>query len=171
MASVTIKRNILLKAIVTETLREEVGAELQEAADQIAQRIQELDAAGRRYITDLQRTDLQRAMALRQQVEAEKKKQEEVRERLLQRKEQVSQWKDGDEVVRGTIEGTVEVKEGDNLAVLLGGTELVVKDDIVTRIRELAPEELATSVQSAVLEAGEVVVEGDSGVIGSIDTP
>jgi seryl-tRNA synthetase len=171
MALVTIKRNILLKAIVTETLREEVAGELQEAADQIAQRIQELDAAGRRYITDLQRTDLQRAMALRQQVEAEKKKQEEVRERLLERKEQVSQWKDGDEVVRGTIEGTVEVKEGDNLAVLLGGTELVVKDDIVTRIRELPPEELATSIQSAVLEAGEVVGEGDSGVIGNIETP
>ncbi len=171
MASVTIKRNILLKAIVTETLRDEVAAELQEAADQIAQRVQELDAAGRRYITDLQRTDLQRAMALRQQVEAEKGKQEEVRERLLERKKQVGEWKDGDEVVRGTIEGTVEVNEGDNLSVLLGGTELVVKDDVVVEIRELAPEDLETTVQTAVLRPGETGEEGDSGVIGSLETP
>lgn len=171
MASVTIKRNILLKAIVTETLREEVAAELQEAADQIAQRIQELDAAGRRYITDLQRTDLQRAMALRQQVEAEKKKQEEVRERLLERKQQVTEWKDGDEVVRGTIEGTVEVKEGDNLTVLLGGTEMVVKDDVVVAIRELAPEELETSVRAAVLQPGSTGEGEDPGVIGAIETP
>jgi hypothetical protein len=171
MASVTIKRNILLKAVVTETLREEVGAELQEAADQISQRVQELDAAGRRYITDLQRTDLQRAMALRQQVEAEKKKQEDVREQLLARKKQVAEWKDGDEVVRGTIEGSVEVKEGDNLSVLLGGTELVVKDDVVVEIRELAPEDLETTLQTTVLQPGQSGEEGDTGVIGAIETP
>ncbi len=171
MASVTIKRNILLKAIVTKTLREEVAAELQEAADQIAQRVQELDAAGRRYITDLQRTDLQRAMALRQQVESEKKKQEDVREQLLARKKQVAEWKDGDEVVRGTIEGSVEVKEGDNLSVLLGGTELIVKDDVVVEIRELAPEDLETAVRTTVLQPGQGGEEGDAGVIGAIETP
>jgi hypothetical protein len=171
MASVTIKRNILLRAIVTDTLKEEVAAELQEAADQIAQRVQELDEAGKRYITDLQRTDLQRAMALRQQVEAEKSKQEEVRGRLLERKKQVGEWKDGDEVVRGTIEGVVDVNEGDNLAVLLGGTEVVVKDDVVVEIRQLPPDELRTSIQSAVLQGQEGADEADGSVIGAIETP
>jgi len=171
MASVTIKRNILLRAIVTETLKEEVSTELQEAADQIEQRVKELDAAGKRYITDLQRTDLQRAMALRQQVEAEKKKQEDVRANLLERKKQVGEWKDGDEVVRGTIEGVVEVKEGDNLAVLLGGTELVVKDDVVVEIRQVPPEELGSAIQSAIALAEETSEGDQGGVIGAIDTP
>ncbi len=171
MASVTIKRNILLRAIVTDTLKEEVATELQEAADQIEQRVRELDAAGKRYIADLQRTDLQRAMALRQQVEAEKKKQEDVRASLVERKKQVGEWKDGDEVVRGTIEGVVEVNEGDNLAVLLGGTEVVVKDDVVVEIRQVPPEELRSTIQSAVALAEETGERDQGGVIGAIDTP
>jgi len=167
MPSVTIKRNVLLRAIVTDKLRQEVSQELQDAADEITQRLQELDVAGRRYITDLQRTDLQRAMALRQQVEAEKKKQEQVREQLLARKQQVGEWKNGDEVVRGTIEGWVEVNEGDNLAVLLGGTELVVEDDIVKAIRQRSAEELEAVVTSALVEQAEAEADADD-VLGSI---
>lgn len=170
MASVTIRRSILLKAIVTDKLKEEVSRELQEAADEIAQRLEELDNAGRRYITDLQRVDLQRAMALRSQVESEKKRQQEVRERLLQRREEVSRWENGSEVVRGTIEGYVEVSEGDNLAVLLGGTELVVEDDIVKAIRQVSPEELSKRLTRTIL-ADEAEESGGPDVIGRIQTP
>ncbi|MBM3474919.1 MAG: hypothetical protein FJX75_16780 [Armatimonadetes bacterium] len=170
MASVTIKRSVLLKAVVTERLKAEVTAELQEAADEIARRIEELDTAGRRYITDLQRTDLQRAMALRTQVETEKKRQQEVREGLLARREAVGKWEMGDEVVRGTIEGVVEVNEGDNLAVLLGGTEVVVEDDIVKAIRVLSPGELSMRLQDAIASA-EAEEDADSDVLGRIETP
>ncbi|MGQ9730532.1 MAG: YlqD family protein [Candidatus Zipacnadales bacterium] len=164
MASVTIRRNVLLKAIVTDQLKKEVEEELQRAADRVAQRIEELDIAGRRYISDLQRIDLQRAMGLRQQVEAEKQRQAELRERLLQRREEVGKWQNGEEVVRGTIEGYVEVKEGDNLAVLLGGTVIVVEDDVVKAIRELSPDELSTTVEEALAE----VDETNEGILGTI---
>jgi uncharacterized coiled-coil DUF342 family protein len=166
MPSVTVKRNILLRAIVTDRLRQDVMQELQTAADEVAERVRELDQTGRRYITQLQTTDLQRAMALRQQVETEKKRQEQVREQLLARRQQVSEWKNGEEVVRGTMESLVEVNEGDNLAVLLGGTEIVVEDDIVKEIRQRSPEEVAASVVSALVqeEGGDV----DSDVLGTI---
>jgi hypothetical protein len=170
MASVTIKRSVLLKAVVTERLKAEVTAELQEAADEVARRIEELDTAGRRYITDLQRTDLQRAMALRNQVETEKKRQQEVRDRLLERREEVGKWEMGTEVVRGTIEGFVEVNEGDNLAVLLGGTEVVVEDDIVKVVRELSAGELSTRLQDALASAA-AEEDADSDVLGRIETP
>ena len=42
----------------------------------------------------------------------------------------------GAEVIRGTLESDVEVNEGDDLSVLLGGTEIVTKDDIVIEIRQ-----------------------------------
>ncbi len=170
MASVTVKRSVLLKAVVTEKLKAEVAEELQEAADEIARRIEELDTAGRRYISDLQRTDLQRAMALRSQVETEKRRQQEVRDRLLQRREEVAQWEAGTEVVRGTIEGVVEVSEGDNLAVLLGGTEIVVEDDVVTAIRQLSPEELSTRLQDSIA-AVEADESAEQDVLGRIETP
>ncbi|MBM3499003.1 MAG: hypothetical protein FJX74_10070 [Armatimonadetes bacterium] len=170
MPSVTVKRSVLLKAVVTEKLKQEVAEELQEAADEVARRIEELDTAGRRYISDLQRTDLQRAMALRGQVEGEKRRQQEVRDQLLQRREAVGQWELGSEVVRGTIEGVVEVNEGDNLAVLLGGAEIVVEDDLVKAIRQLSAEELSTRLQDSIAAAAtEEGAEAD--VLGRIETP
>jgi len=170
MASVTVRRNIVLKAIVTDKLKQEVADELQEAADEISRRLEELDAAGRRYITDLQRVDLQRAMALRSQVESEKRRQQEMRERLLQRREEVRKWENGTEVVRGTIEGFVEVKEGDNLAVLLTGTEMVIEDDIVKAIRQFSPEELSARLRDVIAPAEAEESEAED-VIGRIETP
>lgn len=135
MASVTIKRNVLLRAIVNERLRVELGQELQTAADEVEERMQQLDFQTRAYITDLQRTNLQQAMAVRKQVEAEKKRQQELRDTLLERKAEVQELKDGAEIVRGTLESLVEISEGDNIAELLGGVEIVTRDDVVVEIR------------------------------------
>ena len=145
MAGVTIKRTVILRAIVTDQLKEQVSTELQAAADEVEQRVQQLDFSTKAYITDLQRADLQRAMAVRKQIEAEKQKQTELRDALLERKAQVAVLENGTEVVRGTLESYVEIKEGDDLAVLLGGTEIVSKDDIVIEIRQRRPEELEDS--------------------------
>jgi len=80
-------------------------------------------------------------MTVRKRVEAEKKRQEEIRDALRERKQQVEVLDNGTEVIRGTLESDVEVSEGDDLSVLhdlsvlLGGTEIVTKDDIVIEIR------------------------------------
>ncbi|MGE5532147.1 MAG: YlqD family protein [Bacteroidota bacterium] len=147
MAGVLIKRNVILRAIVTDQLKEQVSTELQAAADEVEQRVQQLDFSTKAYITDLQRADLQRAMAVRKQIEAEKQKQTELRDALLERKAQVAELENGQEVVRGTLESFVEIKEGDDLAVLLGGTEIVSKDDIVVEVRQRRPEELEDTPQ------------------------
>ncbi|MEN6302125.1 MAG: YlqD family protein [Armatimonadia bacterium] len=139
---VLVKRTVVLRAIVTDQLKEQVAAELQAAADEVEQRVQQLDFSTKAYITDLQRADLQRAMQVRKQVEAEKQKQTELRDALMERKAEVAELENGKEVVRGTLESFVEINEGDDLAVLMGGTEIVSKDDIVVEIRQRRPEEI-----------------------------
>ena len=136
---VLIKRTVILRAIVTDELKQQVSEELQGAADEIEQRVQQLDFSTKAYITDLQRADLQRAMAVRKQIEQEKQKQNEMRDALLERKAQVGELENGQEVIRGTLESFVEINEGDDLAVLLGGTEIVTKDDVVVEIRQRIP--------------------------------
>ena len=101
-----------------------------------------MDFSTKAYITDLQRADLQRAMAVRKQIEAEKQKQTELRDALLERKAQVAELENDTEVVRGTLESFVEINPGDDLGILLGGTEIVSKDDIVVEIRQRRPEEI-----------------------------
>jgi len=148
---VQVKRTVILRAIVTDELKQQVSEELQSAADEIEQRVQQLDFSTKAYITDLQRADLQRAMAVRKQIEAEKQKQNELRDALLERKAQVAVLQNGQEVIRGTLESYVEINEGDDLSVLLGGTEIVTKDGIVIEIRQRRPEESAEAEETPLL--------------------
>ena len=134
--SVTIRRDVVLRSIVTDDLKLQIGTELQQAADQIDQRIEQIDFQTKAYLLELQRTDLQQAMAVRKQIETEKKKQTDTRDSLLERKQQLEVLDNGDEIVRGTVESFVEISEGDNLAQLIAGTEIVTKDDIVVEIRQ-----------------------------------
>jgi hypothetical protein len=148
---VQVKRTVILRAIVTDELKQQVSEELQGAADEIEQRVQQLDFSTKAYVTDLQRADLQRAMAVRKQIEAEKQKQNELRDAMLERKAQVAELENGQEVIRGTLESYVEINEGDDLAVVLGGTEIVSKDGVVVEIRQRRPEEIIAAEEAPIL--------------------
>ncbi len=166
---VVIKRNVILRSIVTERLKEQLKEELQRSIDEIDQRIQQIDFRTQPYITELQRSNIQQAIAVRQQVNQEKERQRSIREALLERMKQVEELELGEEVIRGTLESQVEIKEGDNLAEVLSGQEIVTKDDVVVEIRqrsigekeETAP--IVTSVSPVTQEGGEgVVISGGS---------
>ena len=146
--SVTIKREIVLCSVVTDQLKKQLADELQRAAMEIEQRVAQIDEQTKRYITDLQRTDLQQAMAVRKRVEEEKEKQIQLLDAIKERQQQVEVLDNGAEIVRGTMESHVEVNVGDDLSTVLGGTEIVTKDDVVIEIRrrEILSEDEAPAV-------------------------
>ena len=74
-------------------------------------------------------------MGLRQQVQAEQEKQETIKRQLAEQQGQIAELEIGAEVVRGTLEGLVDVKEGDDLGQILSGAEIVVKDDVIVEVR------------------------------------
>jgi hypothetical protein len=130
-----LKRQIVLKAIVTEKLKESLIAEVQEAIQEVDDSQIELDRQSRRVMLELQRTDLNRAMAFRQQLDLEKKKQEDVKKDLQERLTEYRALEIDTEFTRGLLEGSVEIQPGDNLVDKLGRAEILVKDDIVQEIR------------------------------------
>ncbi len=134
--SVTIKREVVLRAIVTETLKQELDEEFAAAIEEIDRRIAQLDISARQYVTELQRTDIQQAMILRQQIEAEKRRYRSAKDELIQRRRAVAALELGAEVIRGTLESEAEVRVGDNLATVLRGVEIVLRDNEVVEIRE-----------------------------------
>jgi len=136
MAGITITRPIALRVIVTEQFKQEMEKELQEAADTAQRRIDQIDFQARRVLADLQRTDLNQAMQVRQQIEAEKGRQDSVKKELLDRVKEVHELEMGTEFPRGTLEGLVEIKQGDNLYDKLTAAEIVIKDGVVVEIRE-----------------------------------
>ncbi|UCH36585.1 MAG: YlqD family protein [Armatimonadota bacterium] len=136
MANLTVMRPVALRVIVTEQFKQEMDKELQEAADSAQRRLDQIDFQARRVLADLQRADLNQAMQVRQQIEAEKGRQESVKKELLERAEEVRGLELGSEFPRGTIESMIEIKEGDNLYEKLTQAEIVIKDGIVTEIRD-----------------------------------
>ncbi len=133
-----LKRQILLKAIVTDKLKQDLHESVVEAIKRVEEEQEELDRQSRRLMLELQRTDLNRAMAFRQQLDAEKRKRDDLKAAL---QEQMAEYKAltlGEEITRGTLEGDVEVKVGDNLEEKMGQAEIVVEDDLIKEIRDPA---------------------------------
>ncbi len=90
----------------------------------------------RRVLADLQTTDITQAMTARRQIEAEKRRHETLKQDLAQQIEEAEKLEMGSEYPRGTIEGVVELKEGDNLLEKLTGSQIVVKDGVILEVRE-----------------------------------
>jgi YlqD protein len=133
-----LKREILLKAVVTEALKEELIQSVQDAIQRVEESQDELDRQSRRLMLELQRTDLNRAMAFRQQLDVEKRKQEDVKAALQEQLTEYQQLKLGEEFTRGTLEGQVDVKVGDNIAEKLGMAEILIEDNVIKEIRDPA---------------------------------
>jgi len=130
-----LKRQVVFKSIVTEHLKEQLIAEVREAMGEVTEAQNELDRQSRRVMLELQRTDLNRAMAFRQQLDVEKRKQDDVKKDLEDRLAEYQALELNTEFVRGLLEGQVEIQPGDNMMQKLGQAEIIVKDDIVQEIR------------------------------------
>jgi len=135
-----LNRQIVLKAIVTPRLKESLIAEVHEAIERVNETQDQLEVQSRRVMLELQRTDLNRAMAFRQQLDAEKRKHSDLREELDERLKEYQALEMGTEFVRGVLEGQVEVQQGDNLLAKLSKAEILTDDDLIREIRDPAPD-------------------------------
>jgi hypothetical protein len=135
MATVTVKRSIAVQVIVTEKFKEELQAELRDAAEATQQRIDQMEFRSRRVLADLQRADITQAMTARRQFEGEKRRQEAIKQEIVEELEVAGKLEMGSEYPRGTVESMVELAEGDDLLEKLTGCQIVVKDGVVVEIR------------------------------------
>jgi hypothetical protein len=136
MPSVIVKRPIQIIVITTEDFKQDLLKEIQESVDAVQRHIEQMEFQGRRALADLQRTNLNQAMALRQQLEAEKRKYEDMKKELEQRREEVEKLELGEEYPRGTMESEVAIKVGDNLFEKLSQAQIIIKDGVVQDIKE-----------------------------------
>ena len=132
---VQIKRPVTVIAIVTEQFKQQLINEVEESIQQVDAGIEALDSQARRYLLQLQTADMAQAGAFRRQVDAEKAKQEGVKNELEARLQEAEGLEINGEFPRGTLESYVELKVGDNLIDRIGRAEIIVKNDVITEIR------------------------------------
>ena len=156
MDSLKVRQDVGLIFIVTEELKARLTDEFRVAGEDVQSQIDQFDFRARHALAELQRADLNRAMAARQQIDAEKRRLEAVKHELQERAGDVDKLEIGSEYPRGNIEGLVEISVGDNLFEKLAGYQLIVKDGTVIEIRkqELRPEDVIIP-QPQVLRPGE----------------
>lgn len=136
METLRLRQDVGLVFIVTEELNARLQEEFQAALDDVQQQIDQFDFRARHALAELQRADLNRAMAARQQIDAEKRRLEAIKLELLDRRKEIENLELGSEYPRGTIEGVVDIQVGDNLFTKLAGVQLIVKDGTVVEIRQ-----------------------------------
>jgi hypothetical protein len=136
MASISVKRSVGVVVIVTEEFKEELKTELRQAAEEAQRRIEQMELQSRRYLAELQRTDLNQAIAARRQIEAERRRQDALKQEIQRQVEEAEKLEIGSEYPRGTLESMVELQHGDDLTDKLTGSQIVIKDGVIVDVRE-----------------------------------
>lgn len=130
-----LKQSVLVKAIITEEFRKELIAKLRAAAKEIDLSVEQLEAQGQRYLLGIDRQNIQQMLAIRQEIEEEKKKQELLKTQLNEKVKEVESLPLGSEYPQGSLEGFVEVKVGDDLTQKIARQEIIIRDGIIVEIR------------------------------------
>ena len=135
MNTITLKCPVTVKSKVTETLKEQLVAEIKEAMAKIDMELQQIEFHAKRLMTEQVRSDVQGLTALRQQIDGEKQKRLELKNHMQDKLKETSQLEIGAEIVQGTMEQLVTVQDGDDLQKLMS-REILLEDGKILAIRE-----------------------------------
>jgi hypothetical protein len=130
--SVTLKRTVTIKAVVTEKFKEYMKFELSTAITKSKTRMQDIDSR----IPDLKGKS--GGEFLGQQLNAEKIQLQNSIVELERRLQESEKLELDTQFIQGTVDGFVSVAEGDNVYEKLGGMEIIAKDGVVEQIVPVA---------------------------------
>ncbi|MBK16902.1 MAG: hypothetical protein CMK49_02665 [Prochlorococcus sp. SP3034] len=139
--TISIKRSIAIKAIVTPTWKEDAETELSKAIAATDQQLSQLEQEGQQVVNNIRSQSAnpldprvqEQVGQVQQQVAAKRNEFEEQKRNLLQQQNQVREFKMDEIVDQGQIESFCEVSVGDNLIEKMQ-VSITVKDGIIQSI-------------------------------------
>lgn len=135
MQSLTLIRPVLIKIKVTENYKKVLAVELQEAIRRVELDLQHLDFQEKRLLAEFEKKNLQGIPAARQELDQERRRRLDSRQKLIDSLKEVGQLALGSEVISGKMESPVEVEVGDNWGRVIG-MEIILQDGVVSDIRQ-----------------------------------
>ena len=139
--SISIKRSIAIKAVVTPTWKEDAEKELSKAISNIDQQLSQLEQEGQQIVNNIRTQSVnpldprvqEQVGQVQQQVAAKRNEIEEQKRNLLQQQSQVRELKMDDIVDQGQVDSFCDVTVGDNLIKKMQ-VSITVKDGIIQSI-------------------------------------
>jgi hypothetical protein len=134
MDSMTLKCPVTIKAKVTEDLKKQLAADIQEAIKRTDMELQQIEFHGKRIMAEQAKTDAQGLVAIRQQIDAEKQKRFEFKNHMLEKLKETAQLEIGAEIVQGNMDRLITVSVGDDLNKLMN-MEILIEDGKILAFR------------------------------------
>ena len=139
--SISIKRSIVIKAIVTPTWKEDAEKELSNAISSVDQQLSKLEQEGQQIVSNIRSQSVnpldprvqEQVGQVQQQVGVKRNELEEQKRNLLQQQSQVRDLKMDEIVDQGQVESFCDVSVGDNLINKMQ-VSIIVKDGIIQSI-------------------------------------
>ena len=139
--SISIKRSIAIKAVVTPTWKEDAEKELSKAISNIDQQLSQLEQEGQQIVNNIRSQSVnpldprvqEQVSQVQQQVSAKRNEIEEQKRNLLQQQSQVRELKMDAIVDQGQVDSFCDVTVGDNLIKKMQ-VSITVKDGIIQSI-------------------------------------
>ncbi len=142
-SSITIKRSIAIRAVVTPSWKDEAEKELSQAISTTDQQLAQLEQDGQQVVSDVRNQSANpldprvqdQVAQVQQQVAAKRAELEEQKRNLLQQQAQVRELEMEEIVEQGQIDSFCDLKVGDNLIEKMQ-VSVVVKDGVVQKIEQ-----------------------------------
>ncbi|MBP1764452.1 MAG: YlqD protein [Firmicutes bacterium] len=134
MENMTLKCPVTIKAKVSETLKKQLAANIQEEIKKLDMELQQIEFHAKRLMTEQAKQDAQGLVALRQQIDAERNKRLEIKNHLTEKLKETAQLEIGAEIVQGTMERNITVSIGDDLQKLMNA-EILLEDGKIIAFR------------------------------------
>ena len=139
--SISIKRSIAIKAIVTPIWKEDAEKELSNAISTVDQQLSQLEKEGQQVVSNIRSQSVnpldprvqEQVGQVQQQVAAKRSEIEEQKRNLLQQRSQVRELKMDEIVDQGQVDSFCDVSVGDNLIKKMQ-VSITVKDGIIQSI-------------------------------------
>ena len=142
--SISIKRSIAIKAIVTPTWKQDAENEISKAISSTDQQLSQLEQEGQQVVSNIRSQAAnpldprvqEQVGQIQQQIAAKRNELEEQKRNLLQQQIQVRDLKMDDVVDQGQIDSFCDITVGDNLIKKMQ-VSITVKDGIIQSIDNL----------------------------------
>jgi len=139
--SISIKRSIAIKAVVTPTWKEDAEKELSKAISNIDQQLSQLEQEGQQIVNNIRSQSVnpldprvqEQVSQVQQQVAAKRNEIEEQKRNLLHQQIQVRELKMDEIVDLGQVDSFCDVTVGDNLIEKMQ-VSITVKDGVIQSI-------------------------------------
>ena len=142
--SISIKRSIAIKAVVTPTWKEDAEKELSKAISSNDQQLSQLEQEGQQIVNNIRSQSVnpldprvqEQVSQVQQQVAAKRNEIEEQKRNLLQQQGQVRELKMDEIVDQGQVDSFCDVTIGDNLIEKMQ-VSITVKDGVIQSINNI----------------------------------